>query len=183
MIHSLSIIVALHVAGLMLNTAVLMHPVHETLCEVEWNSEERCVEVAMRVDVLDEQWMKKKWLESKRPDPSGGHEASNWRIDLLRQQFLFDPTTGPAPDTKRTGRPLRWVGRKSEGAHVWWFFEVVCRDGRPPESAESTLLLDRHPDYQHHIVVLGNPPSKKDKGRSVTLTKDAPKAAIELLID
>ncbi|QDV41538.1 hypothetical protein Enr13x_13810 [Stieleria neptunia] len=179
-------------------SALLMHPVHETVCELEWNAETRRVEVALRIDVLDEQWMARTIQADTADDDTADDD---WRANYLRSKLFFDPQIGrgeraetgprkpgppesgpvkPKPDKLR-GRPIRWVGRKPDGGHVWWFFEVVCEDGRPPTSIQTRLLFDRHVDYQHRIVVLGKPVADNGKRLSILLTERQPSAALALV--
>lgn len=156
--------------------AFLMHPVHETVCELEWNPNNRRVEVAMRIDVLDEQWIAHQ-LDAKIDTDSN----SDWRGKFLRSQLFFDPVASAAEDSQPTGRPIRWIGRKKDGAHVWWFFEVVCDDGKPPTTIRTRLLFDRQSNYQHRVVVLGTKVSEDAKRPSFVLTNQNPSASLELV--
>ncbi|WP_372894742.1 DUF6702 family protein [Stieleria sp.] len=163
-------------------STLLMHPVHETVCEIEWNAESRRVEVALRIDVLDEQWM----ARSIQADAD-----EDWQGEYLRSKLFFDPQVGQGeraeseaakPEAvKLSGRPIRWVGRKLDGGHAWWFFEVVCQDGKPPTSFQTRLLFDRQRDYQHRIVVLGKPVADDGKRVSILLTEQKPSAALTLV--
>ena len=159
---SLSLFAALH-------SALLMHPVHETVCEVQWNSQTSRVEVALRVDALDEQWIAKQTAVDTEAD---------WQGDFLRTQIHFDPVIDGSSKPSLTGRPIKWVGRKEDGGHVWWFFEVVCKDGKPPTSVQSRLLFDRHPGYRHRIVVLGDSEAGNADRDPVVLTERKPKATL-----
>ncbi|MCA9136155.1 MAG: hypothetical protein KDB00_05335 [Planctomycetales bacterium] len=155
--------------------ALLWHPVHETVCEVEWNPNNRRMEVALRIDVLDEQWIAEK-VNAK----DGAKSKSDWRIKYLRSQLFFDPKESGKKGTPPTGRPIHWIGRKQEGAHVWWFFEVVCDDGKPPTSIQTRLFFDRHRDYQHRIVVLGGNVLDNGKRPSFVLTNEKPAATLSV---
>ncbi|WP_182870284.1 DUF6702 family protein [Rhodopirellula sp. JC639] len=165
-----------------LSSALLMHPVHETVCEVEWNAETKRVEVALRIDVLDEQWMARS---------IGAERDDQWRGDYLRSRVFFDPITGKPASGKSAsgtfdrpdlgGRPIKWLGRKPDGGHAWWFFEVLCEDGVPPTSILSRLLFDRDRNYRHHIVVLGKPAGENGKQVSIVLTEQKPKARLKLV--
>ena len=46
--------------------SALLHPVHETVAEVEWNADTNRIEVALRLDALDEQWLAKKIASGDR---------------------------------------------------------------------------------------------------------------------
>jgi hypothetical protein len=164
---SLSVLVAMSVS-------VLMHPVHETVCEVQWNAETRRVEVALRVDLLDEQWIVKRFKTGE----AGVDVDSDWQLRFLRTQIQFDPVSHTAGDGPPSGRPIRWIGRGEDGGHAWWFFEVLCKDGKPPNSVQTRLLFDRDPGYRHHIVVLGDSTEGDAKHPTVVLTEEKPKATL-----
>lgn len=157
-------------AGLL--ATLLMHPVHETVCEVEWNAKTRCVEVALRLDALDEQWIERELEIDTRSD---------WHARFLQSQLFFDPVADKDTPSKLSGRPIKWIGRKEDGAHVWWFFEVVCADGKPPTLLQTRLFFDRHHDYQHRVVVLGRETTENHKRPSFLLTAQEPQAKLVLV--
>lgn len=150
----------------------MLHPVHETVAEVEWNDETRRMEVALRLDVLDEQWIRRHHAE---PDEDEGDAA--WRLRYLRDRFRFlDPwaesrgndlavvaegSSQPVARNTDRQRPLmryRWVGREQQAGHVWWFFEVQPESGRRPMGIEQRMLFDRDDRYTHRVLLLGTEP-------------------------
>lgn len=160
-------------------TSLLMHPVHETVCEVQWNAKTKRVEVALRLDSLDEQWIEKHSADDSADADSDGDTNADWRSRFLSSQILFDPTVNKRLKSRVTGRPIKWMGRKEDGGHVWWFFEVICDDGKPPTAIQIRLLFDQDSSYQHRIIMLG----QSDKGtqsHSVVLTERKPKSPLRL---
>lgn len=156
--------------------AFLYHPVHETLWEVQWNRTAGTVEVALRLNALDEQWIQKTHNAKQRKD---------WRADFLAGQIYFDPIKREVTDAKSdrgdyVGLPIKWVGRKEEGAHVWWFFEVNAKDGKPPSQVRTRLLFDHERDYQHWLIVLGDRDSPTKRRPAVVLTRQRPQLKLDL---
>ncbi len=156
------------------NGVLLLHPVHQTVSEMEWNPQTRCVEVALRLDVLDEQWIDRQAEDRTR---------QGWQADYLRSRWSFGSGDVSAAKTRWAGKPIRWVGRKQVGGYVWWFFEVVCDDGEPPTSVRTRLLFDREPGYDHRIVLLncvqsGENDSGDDDRCAVVLNEAKPHAEL-----
>ena len=147
----------------LLMIAALLHPVHETVSEIEWNAENSRLEVAMRLDVLDEQWLRKKL---------GGQERdSQWALRYLRQNFrVTDRSQDKTPD-KTT---YRWVGRKEEGSHVWWYFEIEPPDKKRPTWIDQRVMLERKENYTNRILILDQTPR-----RSLDLNAQRPKANLD----
>ncbi|MEM6471980.1 MAG: hypothetical protein AAF802_20640 [Planctomycetota bacterium] len=166
---------------LFLTAAVLTHPFHATSAEMQWNEQTRCVEVAWRLDMLDERWLKK---QAERR--SGADELNDdWPIGVLRRRIWFDPkprkavgnsVSSSAASGAYESKPLRWVGQKEEGAYVWWFFEVVCEEAVPPQGVLTTMLFDRDHSYQHRFVILND--ELEEAKRAFDLTKREPRSAI-----
>ena len=145
----------------------LLHPVHETVSEVEWNPTSRRLEVAMRLDVLDEQWL-------RRQSNARDSEYSRWATAYLRRHFRITlPAKKGEPDSAR----YHWIGRDEEGSHAWWYFEIEPRDGQKPTWIEVRTLLERDESYVNRILVLGRAPR-----RALTLTIQQPKASLEQAI-
>lgn len=160
----------------LLIAATVLHPSHQTLAEVEWNVDTGRMEVALMFDVLDEQWIER--------HHRGG---DGWRLRYLSRHFRFsadrrgagevvtaDQDRAGAGGMGRGGDRYRWVGRKQDGGHVWWFFEVALRGGDRPRSVTSRVLFDRDDRYVHRVVVLGSKPR-----RVLELTPDRPSGDLE----
>jgi len=123
--------------GLLL-IASLLHPVHETLSEVEWNGDSKRLEVAIRLHQLDEQWLKKRYRRQ-----GGEHRGdSAWAMDYVSRHIRVAalPKVGETDDTK-----YRWIGRQIDGAHVWWYFEIETKEGSPPDCTNRVLILNENP--------------------------------------
>ncbi|TWU60563.1 hypothetical protein Poly51_08400 [Rubripirellula tenax] len=126
-----------------------MHPVHETVTEVEWNDESKRFEVAIRMDNDDERWIKK--------SVQGDGEVSSWAIAYLQRRFrVADPPKSGRPDPSK----YHWIGRDRDGAHVWWYFEIEPADGRPVVWVDQQLLFEREPNYTHRVLVLNHQPPR-----------------------
>ena len=150
-------------------SAIFLHPVHETFCEVEWNDKTKRMEVALRIDPLDEQWLAQ---QIERRDL----ESSNWRLDYLEETFRFG--RGKTTDKINAKSVYRWVGREDERTNVWWYFEIAPVDGKRPEWIQQRMLFEREPDHANRVLVLGQKPH-----RSLTLTLRRSKANLEATIN
>lgn len=141
--------------------AALIHPVHETVAEVEWNPKTERLEVALRLDALDEQWLR------KRAD-GDAEDVAAWALPYLRDRFRISER----PKKNEQDRTAyRWIGRQAEGSHVWWFFEIGPEDKQRPSWIDVRLLLERERNYTNRILILDQAPR-----RSLTLTIEKPKA-------
>ena len=107
---------------LLLLTFLVVHPVHETISEIEWNDDTKRLEVAMRVDAIDDQWIRKQSLSTypgmrfeqqergatagrgnmkvirsrdkrKNSQRALGPDTVNWRLQYVQKFFRVDPTT------------------------------------------------------------------------------------------
>lgn len=107
---------------LFLLTFLVVHPVHETISEIEWNDDTKRLEVAMRVDAIDDQWIRKQSLSTypgmrfeqldrgasagrgntkglrsrdkrKNSERALGPGTVNWRLQYVEKFFRVDPTT------------------------------------------------------------------------------------------
>ena len=158
---------------------VLMHPVHETVSEIEWNSETSRMEVAIRMSALDEQWIQ------RRLDSSNG--VSKWGVNYLGTTFRFDPVDKPSKSnavSKPLGEPakpshrIHWVGREEEGSHVWWYVEIEPLDHKRPRMIEQRMFFERNQGYTNRVVLLGQVPRK-----AITLTIQKSKTKLDWKAD
>ena len=143
--------------------AALVHPVHETLAEVEWNAKSKRFEVALRLHQLDEQWLKKRY--GRRTG------KQSWAIEYVSDHIRIasPPKKGEADPTK-----YHWIGRQVSGAHVWWYFEIETKEGHPPDWIEQRVLFERRSDYTNRVLILNENPK-----RSLSLTAKRPRGTIQ----
>ena len=164
----------------LLLTTTLVHPFHSTSTEMQWNETTKCVELSMRIDLLDERWLKKQAARrSKAAKTDVSDEAVPWELQCLRRHLWFDPVAskkGSAVRSGFVGKPIRWVGQQQEGAYVWWFFEVFCEDGTPPSRLRTNLLFERDRSFQHRYVVLSE--DIDESKRAFDLVERQPESAI-----
>jgi hypothetical protein len=153
---------------LALTLAALLHPVHETVSEIEWNPKTGRLEVALRLDTLDEQWVREQMKGEE-------DEFAKWAIPYLRQKFrISELPKRPQDDHTR----YRWIGRDEEGSHVWWYFEIQPEQSQRPSWIDVRLLLERERNYTNRILILDQVPR-----RSLTLTIQRPKAKLNQAAD
>lgn len=146
-------------------TALLMHPVHETVTEMEWNPQTRRLEVAMRLDAIDEQWLRKR--ATRTPTPA---DPGNWELAYLRRHFrISEPPQKGKPDATK----YRWIGRDEDKGHVWWFFELEPADRDPPQWIEHRVLFEKESNQANRILLLGTVPA-----RTLILTMQRPRASL-----
>ncbi len=155
---------------ILLFALALLHPVHETVTEIEWNAQSKKLEVAIRLHVLDEQWIRR---QSDRDS-----DVSDCAIAYLRKHFLLNVDSkrdSNADAETKNGDSYRWIGRQEEGSHVWWYVEIDPRDKMPPKSLSNTMLFNHDTNYQHRILVHGTLPK-------VAMTHTIGKPTVEITI-
>ena len=126
--------------------AMLLHPVHETVSEVEWNPKTLRMEVALRMSLLDEQWVESS--SAKNP------KTSAWATEYLRKRFVIDPPSEPGDQRKRSANRYHWIGRQEIGSHVWWYFEIEPITKTRPLKISQQVLLERDESYVNRVVLL-----------------------------
>lgn len=145
----------------MLLIAALVHPVHETVAEVEWNATDKHLEVGLRLDALDEQWLSKKL--------AGGKPIDQWALPYLQSRFrIQEQPKADQPDTSK----YRWVGRQEDGAHVWWYFEVKPSDGQRPQWIDHRVFFERNENFTNRVLILST-------RRALVFTSKRPRAKFD----
>ncbi len=149
--------------GLLL--ALLLHPVHETVAEVEWNSQSARLEVALRLSVLDQQWIGRQ--------ASNQSDVADWATQYLKRRFRIEPAAASSEEHKQAS--YHWVGREYRGSHVWWYFEIEPKNKKPPSTIVQRVLFERNDGYVNRVVVLG-----QNTRRALRLTKSNPSAKLNV---
>jgi hypothetical protein len=161
-----------------------LHPVHASLSEVQWNEEKKCLEVSLRLAPEDVDWILK---SSQATSGLANHKKDSLaneietRVEVaseiedpdaataiayLQRHYRIEP---PPQANQQDPTEYRWVGRENSGGHQWWHFEMVPGEPVPPQKWSVSMLLDRGPEYQHRVVLLGQePPKSMDFSRQQT---------------
>ncbi len=145
--------------------SLLMHPVHESVSEVEWNQATGRLEVAMRLDVLDEQWLRRRADEARRDGDK--KKKGDWQLAYLRSRFRISDVK----DEKKDPTKYHWVGSEEDGGHIWWFFELEPAERQVPEWVEDRVLFERNLNQANRVLVIGQVPK-----RTLILTIRHPRA-------
>ena len=145
---------------------MLLHPVHETVAEVEWNQKSQCLEVALRMSVLDAQWIKREHAKPKQ-------EVEDWAVGYLRSTIRVDAKSTREQPAKSPKTKFKWIGAKQEGSHVWWFFEIHQANKQRPQTVENRFLMDRDSNYVNRFNVLGVKPA-----RAITFSQSKPTSVL-----
>ncbi|MEP0427919.1 DUF6702 family protein [Rhodopirellula bahusiensis] len=165
-------------------SGMLLHPTQETLCELQWNQETERIEIAFRLSLADEErLMKEAEVALSKSRERGTEETAGEKSAprLKPQQLAFgrhmtfgnDDACLPAPAFANAAK-YRWVGRREEGIHVWWFAEfAVSKTDKTeinlPSHVRCDLFVDTarntvhpsghgpHDAFQNTFVILGHP--------------------------
>lgn len=165
-------------------SGMLLHPTQETLCELQWNQETKRIEIAFRLSLADEERLIKEAEVALSKSGQHGAEkpADQQSAEPLKpQQLAFgrhmtfgnDDACLPAPAFANAAK-YRWVGRREEGIHVWWFAEHTvsktnATELKPPSHVRCDLFVDKerntahpgghgpHDAFQNTFVILGHP--------------------------
>lgn len=127
----------------------LLHPVHETVSEVEWNPQTHRLEVAVRLHVLDEQWIRRQAdREADLKDVATAYVKKHFRVGA----------DAAATETNVTKDTYHWIGREEDGSHVWWYIEIEPVEHTEPRFLRVTMLFEHENSYVNRIVVLSRLP-------------------------
>lgn len=181
-------------ACLLLST-MLLHPAQESLAELQFNEKTQRVEIALRVSIADEQLLLQTVSKSSVDDllrsPDDLQDAA---LTVLRKRLRFGTKREVtiATQSPESAKAYHWVGRQSEGGHVWWYFSytgtpaalthVRCTlfavpDRNGEESRSATAHDHLHADPVSTFVVLH--PKQAGEPVSLTTTREKPVHRIE----
>ena len=160
---------------------LMMHPVHETVSEVQWNRETQRFEIALRLHILDQQWIENQADKTQKIENVAlGYLTKTFRIRPIR-----DGKAETNKDSKSSKAKIHWVGRSEEGSHVWWYFEVepVLANGalaneEPKFEIEQRMFFERHEGFHNRVIFIG-----QLSKTAITLTIERPTAPLEESID
>lgn len=137
---------------------LLMHPVRETLAEVHYNKASHCLEIALRLSLDDERDLLGDAIHSTSDDSVAIRERA---LEQLPRRLRFgtralvETRSLSARQRQEQKSGYRWIGRETEGAHVWWYFEFRLRKLKRDEVFVRSELLTatgsdkESPDHRH----------------------------------
>lgn len=163
---------------------LIMHPVRETLAEIQHNPDTNRLEIALRLAIEDERVLLRRHVKTRVVDREQTRRAAlevlSEQLRIGTREFIEQERLSPGQRAELSAR-YHWVGRETEGAHVWWFFELELRDLPADELFVRSELLaaiqagstesDHHGDHQTSLsVFLVGTANEHAKRPALTLT-------------
>jgi hypothetical protein len=126
--------------------ALLLHPVHATQAEAQWNTKTQRLEVSLKLQHIDVQR-----ILAREPSAKGA-KLSEAESMLRLQKYLEKHFRLESKETD-AGK-LHWVGSETEGASLWVFFELSPPAGQP-WLLRNSVLLEFESDHTNVVSFLG----------------------------
>lgn len=136
----------MNVFAFVLLCTMLLHPAQESLAELQFNEKSQRVEVALRLSTTDEQQLLQSVSKSSARDASRNpNDLEHAALTVLRKRLRFGTKDGltAADLSAESADAYGWIGRQSEGAHVWWYFTYA---GTPGQLTHLRCTLFAAPD-------------------------------------
>lgn len=130
--------------------SVLVHPVHASLSEVQWNSETKALEVSLRLSPDDARWITKNAKLKLAEGTQRPTELKDVAKAYIAQRLRFRTTADADSNPKES---FRWIGDEVSRGYEWWYFEIKLATDQPPESVQCSILLDREKNYVHRMNI------------------------------
>lgn len=183
------------IVAYLLLSFVLLHPAQESLAELRFNEKTQRVEVALRLSIADEQHL----LRPASTSPTGdvlrdSNELQKAALAVLGKRLRFgakdDLTDAALP--AESEHAYEWIGRQTEGAHVWWYFThagtpdqithlrctlFAASDGNDIKSRSANAHDHLHAEPVSTFVVLH--PKQTSEQKSFTTKREKPTHKIE----
>jgi hypothetical protein len=121
------------------------HKYHTSVTRLEYNAEERSVEITIQTFTDDlEAILSKRAGRTVRLD--GGKEAGRLVLDYLRSAFELR--------LSNENRELQWIGMEMKGGTAWLYVLAKLPEGLSKASLRNALLFDLFEDQVNIVNVL-----------------------------
>ncbi len=167
-------------ASIVTLAAMVLHPGHSTRVEVQFNSSDQVIELAMRIDHSDlETALRKRYGRSLVIEKLTDEEASELIAPYLQQTLRIN-------GQKLGDTAFNWVGWERKRISTWVYVELQVSDfintvsdnpDSTPNQIELTILtlLETEPELNHVVAVM-----HPGKTTSAVTTKRKPNVTIPL---
>ncbi len=132
----------------MLLSTMLLHPAQESLAELQFNEKTQRVEVALRLSIANEQQLLRSVSHSSMDELlQNADDLKETALVVLRKRIRFGTKSDvtAAALSPESAKAYHWVGRQSEGGHVWWYFAYA---GTPEQLTHLRCTLFAVPDHR-----------------------------------
>lgn len=138
--------------------ALAVHPFHVSVAEVEYNTETRKLEIALRMYGVDIERALSK-LAGKPCDLDDEKSRDKLLPQYLAKRFTTESATPGPKGTRSTGR-MSYVGSELSGADLWAYFELTVPDGGRRFVLRNAVLTGVQPE-QLNVVSLRSPAGRQ----------------------
>jgi hypothetical protein len=127
--------------ALLTASVVHAHPYHDSLTEIDYRAECRCLEIALRLEPLDIESMLQQTIGARLP-------IEHARMQTALKDYIarkFELRVGSEPVK------LDWVGVQSDVRGTWVFLQSPAV--QPPLKLRNQLLIDREPTQINRVLI------------------------------
>jgi hypothetical protein len=120
------------------------HTFHTSLTRMDYNAEEKTVEITVQVFAHDlEKAIEKR--AGKRINLEKSPDAAKFILDYLNDRFTLKNKSG---ETKK----LSWIGKEQSADSVWIYVETESAEGIADASLENLLFFELHNDQVNLVT-------------------------------
>lgn len=128
------LLVVLHFAFCILHSPVQAHTFHTSLTRMDYNAEEKSVEITIQVFAHDLETALEK-RAGKRVNLEKSKEAGQLILGFLGERFVLKNKSGEA-------KSLQFVGKEQSADAVWLYLEARMPEGLNGATLENTIFFD-----------------------------------------
>jgi hypothetical protein len=129
------------------------HTFHTSLTRMDYNADEKIVEITIQVFAHDLETAIEK-RAGKRVNLEKSPDATKFILDYLNERFALKNKNG---ETQK----LAWVGKEQSADSVWLYVEAKSPEGLENASLENRLFFELHKD-QVNLVTCRDAGKKQD---------------------
>lgn len=120
------------------------HTYHTSLTRMDYNAQEKNIEITIQLFVHDALPMLERRLK-KRVDIEKTPEVEGELFKYLSENFVFQNKKGEA-------QRLRWVGREFENDVVYVFVEIPFAESPEGARLQNTIFFESYPEQTNLVV-------------------------------
>jgi hypothetical protein len=138
---------------LLLSLQARAHTFHASLTRMDYNAEEKSIEVTIQVFAHDLETAIEK-RQGKRVNLEKSPVAAKLMLDYLNDRFVLKNKRGEI-------QKLSWVGKEQSADSVWLYLETKSAEGLENARLENSLFFELHND-QVNLVTCREAGKKQD---------------------
>ncbi len=133
--------------------SILLHPVHLSITNIDYNNSEKCFDISIRIFIDDFEMILENYYNEKI---NIGKENENPDTDKYIRDYIVKNLVLEIDNQEIKNKNYLFIGRKIEDITLWLYFKIKYKEKLNYVTITNSILTDLYKDQKNLLIFTYN---------------------------